>query len=232
MKGAPFTPPRRYDSELLDDPTVDEALVTRSISDIVRSNTIFRGTKAVLSELIPVFSTLPYQATLLDVGTGMGDIPRTAQRIAARYGVSLRTIGLDAGPLLVHNALPQLSHGVCGDALRLPFANRSIDVVMCSQVLHHFRDEAALTVLREMNRIARVAVLVSDLRRSWMAAAGFWLASFPLMFHPVTRHDGVVSVMRGFTASELADTIQSAVGIRPAIHQRLGFRLTTRWTPI
>jgi 2-polyprenyl-3-methyl-5-hydroxy-6-metoxy-1,4-benzoquinol methylase len=162
----------------------------------------------------------------------MGDIPHKARQMAARHGVSLRTIGLDFGPLLIHDASAHLSHGVRGDALYLPFAARSVDIVMCSQVLHHFRDEAALTVLREMHRIARVAVIVSDLRRSWIAAAGFWIASFPLRFHPVTRHDGVVSVMRGFTSTELADTIQTAVGICPTIHERLGFRLTAKWTPL
>jgi SAM-dependent methyltransferase len=226
-----FTPPRRYDSELLDDPAVDDQLVIRSVSDIVRSNTLFQGTGAVLAELNDVFPHLPPNATLLDVGTGMGDIPWHVQQTAAQRGLTIQTIGLDAGIVLVRNAQARLSHGVCGDALRLPFANRSVDVVMCSQVLHHFRNDAALTLVQEMHRVARVAVVISDLRRSWTAAAGFWLASFPLRFHPVTRHDGVVSVMRGFTPRELADTIHDAIGIRPHVHQRIGFRVTTHWTP-
>jgi hypothetical protein len=69
------------------------------------------------------------------------------------------------------------------------------------------------------------------LRRSLVAAAGFWLGSFPLRFHPVTRHDGVVSVMRGFTPSELASIVERATGQRPIVTRRLGFRLTTSWTP-
>jgi SAM-dependent methyltransferase len=226
-----LTPPRRYDSELLDNPAVDERLVMRSVSDIVRSNTLFRGTEAVLAEMGDVFPRLPADATLLDIGTGMGDIPWRVQQAATQHALSLRTIGLDAGVVLVRDARARLSYGVCGDALRLPFASHSVDVVMCSQVLHHFRDDPALTLIREMHRVARIAVLISDLRRSWTAAAGFWLASFPLRFHPVTRHDGVVSVMRGFTPRELADTIHDAVGIRPLVHQRIGFRLTTHWTP-
>jgi len=120
---------------------------------------------------------------------------------------------------------------VRGDALNLPFATASIDVVMCSQVLHHFAGADAIRLIREMNRVARVRVIVSDLRRSWIAAAGLWLASFPLRFHPVSRHDGVVSVMRGFTRGELLETVRAAVARRPVVSRRPGFRVTTSWTP-
>jgi hypothetical protein len=65
-----------------------------------------------------------------------------------------------------------------------------------------------------------------------LAAAGLWLVSFPLRFHAVSRHDGVVSVMRGFTAGELADTVKQAVSKKPIVHRRLGFRVTTSWAPV
>ena len=45
-----------------------------------------------------------------------------------------------------------------------------------------------------------------------MAVAGLWLVSFPLGFHRVSRHDGVVSILRGFEASELSNLVQQAVG--------------------
>jgi SAM-dependent methyltransferase len=125
-----------------------------------------------------------------------------------------------------------LEWSVCGDALHLPFADNSVDVVMCSQVLHHFNDREALTLLREMNRVARCRVIVSDLRRSWFSAAGLWLVSFPLRFHAVSRHDGVVSVMRGFKTGELSDTVQAAIKRRPVVHRRRGFRVTTSWAPV
>jgi SAM-dependent methyltransferase len=226
-----LTPPRRYGREILEDPEIDDTLVVRSIGDVVRSNKFFHGTGAVLAELGSVFPKLGSEATLLDVGTGLGDIPEKARHAAKRHGISLQTIGFDAEYILVHTALPRLSHGVCGDARMLPFADNSIDVVTCSQVLHHFRDDDATALLREATRVARVAVVISDIRRSWAAAAGFWAVSFPLGFHPITRHDGVLSVMRGFTTTELTETIRTAVGIAPPVRRRLGWRVTTHWTP-
>jgi ubiquinone/menaquinone biosynthesis C-methylase UbiE len=141
-------------------------------------------------------------------------------------------MGLDSALELARASRPVLTLAVCGDALRLPFADHSVDIVMCSQVLHHFAGADALQLLREMNRVARVRVIVSDLRRSWIAAAGLWLASFPLRFHAVSRHDGVVSVMRGFTPEELVDTVREAVARKTVVHRRRAFRVTTSWAPV
>jgi hypothetical protein len=104
--------------------------------------------------------------------------------------------------------------------------------VMCSQLLHHFADEDAARLVRELDRVARHAVVVSDLRRSWFAAMGFWLVSFPLRFHRVTRHDGCVSVMRGFTPGELHLLVHRAVSASPTVTRRLGYRIAARWTPL
>ena len=227
-----LTPPRIRGTEILDSPDVDPALVVRSITDVTHANAVFGGVSSAMDELKLALKALPRQATLLDVGTGLGDIPCQARKVARKRGIELTTVGLDSAIELTQACRGSLSLTVCADALRLPFADRSIDVVMCSQVLHHFAGEDALTVLREMNRVARVRVIVSDIHRSWIAAVGLWLASFPLRFHAVSRHDGVVSVMRGFTPNELSDTVNEAVSRRPRAHRRRGFRVTTSWVPV
>jgi SAM-dependent methyltransferase len=227
-----LTPPRARGVELLDSPDVDPQVVTRSLSDVARANALFGGISAVMEELDGALNDLPTRATLLDVGTGLGDIPCRAKAVARRKGVDLTTIGLDAATELASASRSCVDVSICGDALQLPFPNDSIDVVMCSQVLHHFAGDDATTLIREMNRVARVRVVVSDLRRSWIAAAGIWVMSFPLRFHAVSRHDGVVSVMRGFTGKELVDTVQQAISRRPVAHRRWGFRVTTSWVPV
>ena len=227
-----LTPPRKRGLEILDDPGVDPEVVTRSLADVVRANSLFGGLSSAIDELREALKETPSQATLLDVGTGLGDIPCRARQVARQIGIDLTTVGLDSALELARASRSVLSLAVCGDALRLPFADHSIDIVMCSQVLHHFAGSDALELLREMNRVARVRVIVSDLRRSWVAAAGLWLASFPLRFHAVSRHDGVVSVMRGFTPEELVDTVREAVARKTVVRRRHAFRVTTSWTPV
>jgi ubiquinone/menaquinone biosynthesis C-methylase UbiE len=226
-----LVPARRRGVEILDDPTVDPAIRERSIGDVTRSNHVLGGLRAAAAAVRDVLRADPSCRTVLDVGTGLADIPGRVRFEARSAGISLETIGVDEASSLLVAARERLSYAVCANALALPFRDHSIDIVMCSQLLHHFETVDAERLVAELARVARRAVIVSDLRRSWFAAAGFWIVSFPLRFHRVTRHDGVVSVFRGFTAAELARIFHNATG-RPAIlRRRLGFRLTARWTP-
>jgi len=224
--------------EILDDPSVDAALRERSHRDVERSNVLFGGRRAVMLALRPLFDELvrsdPHsapRATLLDIGTGLADLPWRAREIARRRGLALRTIALDGAFTLIATARHRVNAAVCGDALTLPFADRSVDIVLCSQLLHHFDHDRALELIAELDRVARRRVIISDLRRSWIAAAGFSLAAFALRFHPITRHDGRLSVLRGFTEGELGGMVVTMTGVQPAIRRRLGYRLTASWTP-
>lgn len=167
--------------------------------------------------------------SLLDIGTGLGDIPEAATRAAKR--IALDTIGLELTSALAFGARPRCTYAVAGNALALPFATGSIDIVTCSQVLHHFEEPDAAQLLRECTRVARRAVIVGDLRRSWFAVAGLWASSFVLGFHPVSRHDGIVSILRGFTRHDLTRMVFDATGTMPLVRHALGWRVTATWPP-
>jgi SAM-dependent methyltransferase len=225
-------PPRRRGVEILDNPSVDARVVRRSLQDVTRANALFGGRRAVLRELRRMFERANGETcTLLDVGTGSGDVPAAARRLARRAGVRLQTYGLEVSEVLAKSARSPELPMVRGTALALPFRDRSVDIVICSQLLHHFDDGAASRLIRELDRVARRAVVVSDLRRSWLAAAGIWLASWPLRFHPVSRHDGVVSVLRGYTVPELRSLVERATGRRPQTRTSAGFRIASAWSP-
>ena len=236
-----FAPAQWRGVELLDDPSTDPALSLRALDDVAAANRWFGGTRAVLAELRPLLREAKARGepikslkslTLLDLGSGAGDVLVAARQLATRMGVRLDTIGLERTFPLAHAGRGACGLSLAADALTLPFANGAVDIVMCSQVLHHFAEDEARQLLREMHRVARRAVIISDLRRSWGALGGVWLGSFLLGFHPVSRHDGVVSVRRGFRAAELASLAERAVGVRPVVHDRLGFRVTTRWSTV
>jgi SAM-dependent methyltransferase len=226
-----LTPARRRGVEILDDPGVDPAVRERSIDDVTRSNRWLGGLRAGMLGVRDAGEPFGDAYTLLDVGTGLADIPDMLRRNGRQMGKTVTTIGVDEASSLLASARGRLDFVVAANALTLPFRDHSIDVVMCSQLLHHFEWPDAERLLAEMNRVARRAVVVSDLRRSWFAAAGFWIVALLLRFHRVTRHDGIVSVMRGFTAGELRDHIRSATGVTSSVRHRLGYRLTAHWAP-
>jgi SAM-dependent methyltransferase len=225
-----LTPRRRQGREYLDDPVINARVAERSMEDVARSNALFGGAHAVLAELNDLF--VPRSSfSLLDVGTGLGDIPARVRSQATALNVTVATVGLDASETLAAVAHNGVLPFVRADALQLPIADRAFDVVLCSQLLHHFRKDDGSVLLRELDRVARRRVIVADIRRSWLAAAGIWLASWPLRFHPVSRHDGVVSVLRGFTPHELGEAVRSAVGVTPRVRRHRGFRVTASWAP-
>ncbi|BAH39631.1 MAG TPA: methyltransferase domain-containing protein [Gemmatimonas aurantiaca] len=231
-----LTPSKRRGEELLDDPAVDGGLALRSLRDVALANLFFGGRLVVLRAFGPLFeewSRAPQSTprTLLDLGTGLGDIPAAVVRAAHRRGIAMRALGLERTPLLARTAGAQCHAALVGDAMQLPLADASVDVVMCSQVLHHFDGAPADQLLRECTRVARHAVIVADLRRSWLAVGGLWSGSFLLGFHPVSRHDGMLSVLRGYTASELGTLVRRATGCTPLVRASLGFRLSATWRP-
>lgn len=221
----------RRSAELLDDPAADDGAVLASLGDVVRINRLFGGLRAALAPLDEFFrEATPARAfSLLDVGTGLGDIPVAAARRARRRGLTLRLVGLERHPAAAREARSR--HGLAmllGDAGRLPFRDGAVDFVLCSQLLHHLDGAAATRLVAELDRVARRGVVIADLHRSALAAAGIFLASFPLRFHPATRRDSVVSVFRGFTPRELGAVCRSA-GVAARVRRHAGFRLTADW---
>ena len=143
-----LTPTRQRGFEYLDEPGIDPATRCRSLRDVGRANALFGGTHAVLAELEPVLRGLGPRVTLLDVGSGLGDIPQRARASAARLGVRMETFGLDSATELGPIIRTRGSVALCGDARFLPFRDRSVDVVICSQTLHHFVGDEVLTLVR------------------------------------------------------------------------------------
>jgi hypothetical protein len=163
-------------------------------------------------------------ATILDVGTGLADIPARVAKDPpdVRSDHQRRRNSVAAGRRRIAHEPVSAPTPAC----RFAIASTSSSARRCSIT----ENPDAERLVREMNAW-RVAVIISDLRRSWIAAAAFWLVSFPMRFHRVTRHDGTVSVLRGFTPAELRDIIRSATGVVPRVRRRLGYRLTARWSP-
>lgn len=226
-------------TELLDDPGADPSAVVAELADIVRLNRWFGGTRAVVEALEPLFThSCPPRATgngqrvwtLLDVGTGAGDIPRAVVAAARRHRLSLVPIGLELIPAAARLARANGVRAVVGDGNALPFAPKSVDVVIASQVLHHLAPDVATRWIAGFDRLARRAVVLADLRRSRLAMAGIWLAARPFGMSRTTRHDAVVSLRRGYTVAEFEALLHRA-GVRASVFRRRWARIVAVWEP-
>jgi ubiquinone/menaquinone biosynthesis C-methylase UbiE len=112
--------------------------------------------------------------------------------------------------------LSRAGQNVAASALALPFRDASFEVVVASQMTHHFfEDEQIVQHLREAWRVARRAILFTDLHRGLLPYALlrilFFLRRYPKHF----RDDALLSIRRGFRPNELQSLAEQA-GIRGA----------------
>jgi hypothetical protein len=216
--------------ELLDDPAADPNAVRESLHNIARSNRWFGGRLAVRHGLDQLCRDLPAGTalTMLDIGTGLGDLPMDAVKWGASRGLRLVPLGLErsrpAAQLARDAGLPM----VLGCAGALPIKPRSVDIVVLSQVAHHMHGEAVIRMAGELTKVSRIGVVLADLRRSRLAMVAFWFGSRMLRFDPATRADGLTSVRRSYTRMELK-TLLSRAGIDATVERRPGFRLVATW---
>jgi hypothetical protein len=106
-----------------------------------------------------------------------------------------------------------------------------VDIVLVSQVVHHFRRDAAVELLSWCDRFARRAVIMVELKRSRVAAAAFQVASRVLGFDPITIEDGLTSIERGLTHRE-ARRLLSDAGVAGTVTAVMPYRLIATWTPL
>ncbi|HZA99090.1 MAG TPA: methyltransferase domain-containing protein [Gemmatimonadales bacterium] len=218
--------------ELLDDPSADPVAVAESLRNIARANRWFGGAAAVRYGLSRSLSAAtPGQTiSLLDLGTGAGDLPRVAERWGSKRGIRIKPVGLElsrAAATLARRGGLAIMVGCAGTP---PIRDKSVDVILVSQVAHHLCPASVVHLFRTCNRLARRAVIIADLRRHPLAVSGFRVGARLLRFDGVTVMDGVTSIRRGFSRRELLGLMTQA-GVTGRVDARPGFRLVATWHP-
>jgi SAM-dependent methyltransferase len=223
---------RQVGTELLDDPAAPPGTVETSLRNIARSNRWFGGASALRYGLSRLLATRPprHPVTLLDLGTGFGDMPRAAVAWGARRGIEIRPLGLELSPVAARMARASGVPMVVGCAGAPPLADRSVDLVSVNMVAHHFEPDSVVELFQVCDRLARIGVVICDLRRASLGALAFRVGARLLRFDPVTVADGLTSIRRGFTATELSGLLTRA-GVRARVARRPGWRIVATWRP-
>jgi SAM-dependent methyltransferase len=205
--------------------------VKASLHDLRRINRYLGGTRSVMDHLMPRLMYTDPPFTVLDIGTGDASLPLAITRHTVDHDIPVQVVGLDV--MSRHLTIARERVGnirqialLQGDALHLPYADNSVDYVICSLLLHHFTREQVIQLLQEAYRCARHAIIMSDLVRGWLPYLGFKLIQPVFNLHPFTRQDGEVSIMRGFTPDELQNIAHEAGLTHATLHKHLMFRMT------
>jgi ubiquinone/menaquinone biosynthesis C-methylase UbiE len=208
---------RSHELEMMDLPIHPQELLAGELKNLRRFNRYlggYRGVETALAELVGKQGLR--HLSLLDVGTGSADIPGRIVRWCRRRAIGVSIVALDLDPVTAKLAAERVRHCpeitvVRGDAAHPPFAPGSFDVVLASQFLHHFSEENIVALLKSWSRLARRAVIVSDLLRHPLAYHGVRLLTRLFTTNLMTLTDAPLSVKRAFTLSEWRELCRRAV---------------------
>ncbi len=214
--------------ELLDDLSIDGEELEDTLRQVEQINVLSRGPTISLAGLECLLPDGLDQLSVLDVGTGSGDIPRRIADWAEKKPFSVAIKGID----LSHTTIRYARRRTTRDE-RLEFELKNLfdlpddeqyDLVHASLVLHHFPGDEAARALDKMYRLSRYGVIINDLQRHPVPWLGLRLALPIFSRNRLVKNDGPLSVLRGFTRRELMRLARGVGVSQPSVAWEFPFR--------
>lgn len=215
---------RSTQAELLDSPEVPEHLLLKNLRELDMLNRSSGGHQVSLDGLKMLMVDRQRTYHIVDIGCGSGDLLRVIARRAAETGYRVKLTGVDKHQGAIRYleeksaGYPQVS-GVVADYRPYLKKIADADIMISSLFFHHLTDKEVVWLLKMMYEKAAVGFVVNDLLRNRWAYYGAAIITRVLGGTSLSRHDGPVSVLRGFRISELHTYFQEA-GIQHYTIQR------------
>jgi len=222
---------RARESELLDRPDADPRLVEQSYRFMRGVNRTGGGIRVVRRFLEQELSRSPSgrMVTILDIGSGDCDIPLALAQWAGERGYKVEFMCLDHDAKAVELAQRKIARCNChtvkavqADILTYRPAH-GFDYAIGSMTFHHFTDDQIDRLITHLRGFVRKAVLINDLHRCPVNYIACLILA--LGVDPAIRHDGLLSIRRGFKPAELARML--AKHDPPPVVRRAWFRRVT-----
>lgn len=149
--------------------------------------------------------------SLLDIGFGGGDLPVKLSRWAESDGIKLRITAIEtdlrAYEFVQNLETPSNITFRHISSTELSKEGHRFDFVISNHLLHHLGQDELNSLMAESQKISTQMVLFNDLERSDLGYLAFNLLSRPLFRNSFITHDGLLSIKRSYTATELKSTV-------------------------
>lgn len=228
---------RRFDPEApewmdLPQPVTDE--LNEDLANLRILNRRFGGVHAVMSPLQQRL-TPDRSWSVLDLATGSADIPRAVATWCHSQQIALTIDAVDFQASTLEVAAEYCRGHDCihfhQADIRTFAPTRTWDIVTCSLALHHFSESDAVRILCRAAALSTHAVIITDLRRSWLGTLSVDLLTAIWMRAPMTRNDARASVRRAFSFDEFAALARAANWSRFDHYRVPSFRQTLIYHP-
>lgn len=204
--------------ERMDDPACDVQRLNNTYKHFSIVNQVLSGWRRVYECYLK--QHLASGATVLDIGCGGGDVLRQLAFWTRQDGLKVRFTGIDPDIRALEYAHSRpVPHNVKlhqASSADLVKAGEKFDVVISNHVLHHLQNDEVYTLCKDSEQLARKIVVHNDLRRSGLAYINY--ATTQLFFwNSYVIQDGLCSIRRSFTVSELQSVVPHHWRVEPMI---------------
>lgn len=223
--------------ELMDDLTLASDDLRRNLDELETINRWLGGYRVVLDALGRLRSRLPAgrPLRLADLGSGGGDTLRHLARYARKNRLLTELTGIDANEFMLQyaraksQAFPEIRYRKL-DIFSPEFQAEEFDIITCSLFCHHFSDADLIGFFRRWARQARVAVVINDLHRHWLAYYSIkWLTRL-FRGSYLVQHDAPLSVARAFRRADWVRLLAAAGITQYELRWRWAFRWQVLFT--
>ena len=218
--------------EEMDRPDCDPERLDRTYRQFALVNRVVSGWHSLYRSRVRPLLSPDVPSTLLDIGCGGGDLALMFARWAASDGIRLSITGIDPDPRAYRFAarrdpVPDVQFRQATSA-DLVAEGGAYDIVVSNHVLHHLGAAELQALLDDSVKLSRRLALHNDLRRTALAYALFSAGALPLTGSYI-RRDGLTSIRRSYTVTELATVVPSGWTVEP--HSPFHCLLTYRRDP-
>jgi len=212
--------------EYMDDPDADRKKLDRTYRQFKTINQLISRWHFIYCQhLLPDMKKLNRPATVLDIGSGGGDILFNLVKWARQDGIEIRITGIDAD----YRALDFVRQLEVPDPIQfkqlhtsdLMQSGETFDYVISNHLMHHLAPDPLQQLLHDAKTLSRRRVLFNDIERSDL---GYLLFSSiaPLLFHnSFAVKDGKISIKRSYTRAELLQLVSDEWKLQSVFPYRL-----------
>ncbi len=213
----------------MDNPVISRKLLIRNLLELDFLNRRLGGHAITLQGIRQLVRLKDRVYHIADLGCGSGESLKYIARWARSKGYKVKLTGIDNNK----DAIEYLNQkckgyseitGVVSDYKTFLLSAGNVDIIHCSLFCHHLTDAELSELICLMKANVRVGFIINDLQRTPLAWFAVRIFTTVLNGSKLARHDGPVSVLRGFREKELDKLISEQQVWNYSIQRKWAFR--------
>jgi len=221
---------RSTEVEIMDDFNLQGKEMQAVLTDLKTVSSLLGGASITLKGIKKLLAKCPKNKpiTIIDVGCGDGEMLRKCARFGKKNGYTFNLVGVDANANIISEARARSKNFENVTFKTVDISSKEqipkADIAVCNLFLHHFKNDDIVNILQNLIQNSKLGVVVNDLHRSKVAFTLFRGFSSVFLKTKIARHDGLVSVARGFKKEELENLSKNIDNQQSLIRWKWAFR--------